>query len=183
MVRSHTGIQSRSERNHRVLNEYSRSYIKDTDDWEGYIKCYTFCYNTSHHTTLNTQYSPYEVIFGKTCKIPTELNKTTIDPIYNVENYAKEIKYRMQKVNKTVKEMLTKAKAQQKKYYDKNTNPIELKVRDKVLLINQSRHKLKPMFKGPYEVLELMESNVKILDMNTNEESIVHKNNIRKNFT
>lgn len=89
------------ERNHRVLNEYLRSFIQNTN--EDYLKYYTFCYNIAPHTSFNTLYSPFEVIFGKNCNLPLNLTKST----YNVDNYAKEIKYRMQKINNTVEELLS----------------------------------------------------------------------------
>lgn len=53
------------ERNHRVLNEYFRAYLKNQQSWEEYIKYYTFCFNTTPHTSFGFRYSPFELVFGK----------------------------------------------------------------------------------------------------------------------
>lgn len=168
------------ERNHRNLNEYLRSYIKDTTDWENYIKYYTFCYNVSPHAAFNDKYSPFEIIFGKNIDLPLALKSTTVDPIYNVDNYAREVKYRMQAVNKKVHELIIKNKITQKNTYDKKTRPIDLKLQDKVLLVDYTSHKLKPIYKGPYIITKIDNNNVELLNINNQKTLITHKNNIRK---
>lgn len=56
------------ERNHRVLNEYLRSYVNDElNNWDDYVKFYEFCYNTTPYST--TGYAPYELVYGKKVKL------------------------------------------------------------------------------------------------------------------
>lgn len=169
------------ERNHRVFNEYLRSFVQDVNDWECYLRYFTFCYNTTPHTSFDMRYSPFEIVFGKSCDLPHQLTSAKIDPVYNIDSYANEIKYKMQFTNKRVKELLEKAKHNQKYFYDKTAKPLQLHVNDKVLLIDHTRHKLNSIFKGPYIVLELSDNNnVKILDINSNKIITTHKDNLRK---
>lgn len=52
------------ERNHRVLNEYLRSYMTDSE-WDIHLKYFTHCYNISYNATLNHEYTPFELVFAK----------------------------------------------------------------------------------------------------------------------
>lgn len=54
------------ERNHRVLNEYLRSYLEESNsDWEANLKFFAYCYNTTPNTTLEFKYTPFELIYSK----------------------------------------------------------------------------------------------------------------------
>lgn len=169
------------ERTHRVFNEYLRSYLKEESDWETNMKYFTFCYNITPHTTFNYQYTPFELTFGKKLQEIEMLNQNVVDPIYNVEDLAKEIKFRLQTAQKRAAELIIKAKENNKKEYDKNTRSIEIQINDKVILVDGSRNKFDPYYTGPYVVKEIMDQNVEIIDINNNNKTkIVHKNNIRK---
>ena len=83
-----------AEKNHRTLNEYLRTYLDDrTDDWEDQLKSYIYCYNTTPSTAIDG-FTPFEMIFGKVAKPLESFGKHTIDPVYNIDNYCREAKYR-----------------------------------------------------------------------------------------
>lgn len=168
------------ERNHRVFNEYLRSYLSEQSQWETYLQYFTFCYNTTHHTSFNHQFTPYELVFAKNHNSVEVIMDNKIDPIYDVENFAKEAKYRLQTTNLLAKELLEKTKIRSKKQYDKTANPIDININDKVMLSNENRHKHDPLYKGPFIVTNINSPNVTITDPKTNQEKTVHKNNIRK---
>jgi transposase InsO family protein len=72
------------ERTHRVLVEYLRCYIlEDQTDWDKWIPCATFVFNTSPHSS--TGYTPHEILFGRKANIPGILQKETPDIRYNYE--------------------------------------------------------------------------------------------------
>lgn len=167
------------ERNHRVFNEYLRSYISNESDWEDYLKYYTFCYNTTPHTSFKHQYSPFEIIFGKKPFMPSEFYKTKIDPIYNIENYSKEVKFRFQNTHKKIKEILTKTKEKTKLLYDKQAKQLDLRINDKIMIIDNTRNKHDPIYIGPFVVIDIDNENVKIIN-DKNKEKTIHKNNVRK---
>lgn len=58
------------ERSHRTLNEYIMAYVSnETTDWEIYIKYFTFSYNITGSGAFSQQYSPCELVYGKTANI------------------------------------------------------------------------------------------------------------------
>lgn len=74
-----------------------------TQEWSSLIPYWCFSYNTSVHSS--TKFTPYELVFGKQCNIPSNLT-TSLDPIYNFDNYAVELKYRLQKSQIAMRKIL-----------------------------------------------------------------------------
>ena len=167
------------ERSHRTFNEYLRSYINDyKSDWDDWLAYFTYCYNTTPSVAIS-DYSPYQLIFGKTPVIYDCLKSDTVDPVYNVDDYHREVKFRLQVANKLARECLNKAKLKRKISYDVNANPNEkLSPGDLVLVRKQNRHKLDPLFKGPFTVKEVLNPNVCIKD-EIGKEDLVHKDNVK----
>lgn len=166
------------ERNHRVLNEYIRAYISENiQSWEEYLRYFTFCYNTSNNMALDGKYTPFELIFSRKSNLPPELLTGNVEPIYNVDNYVKEAKYRLQTAHEEASKILTKLKLRNKKIYDKNCKPLDLSINDLVLLQKQPYDKLKPIYDGPYTVKNIDGPNVII--ESKNKEKTVHKERLR----
>lgn len=163
------------ERNHRVLNAYLRSYlIENRDDWDVYAKYFTFCYNTTPNSALSHKFSPFELVFGHEANMPT--NKfEIIEPIYNVDNYVKELKFRLQTTHAKANQILNEYKQKMKIAYDKNSNELDVKVGDRIKIKNEAGHKLENIYRGPYTVIEVDDKNVKCTDTN-NKTIIAHKN-------
>ncbi|XP_067638314.1 retrovirus-related Pol polyprotein from transposon 412 isoform X1 [Eurosta solidaginis] len=107
------------ERNHRVFNEYLRAFLDDNfPEWDVYLKYFTFLHNKTPSTVFDNGFTPYELVFGRNVTLPNEVQKEQIDPIYIVENYAKEVKYRLQKTHKIAKDLINKHKIKNKDIYD-----------------------------------------------------------------
>lgn len=169
------------ERNHRVFNEYMRIYLDQAlENWDSYLDFYTFCYNTSKNTTNNFNYSPYEIIFGRESILPNELFSGVVDPIYDVENYSKELKYILQTVHQNTVELVKKMKIRSKQNYDNKAKPLgKLNVGEQVLLEVQPYHKFKNKYSGPHTFVEEKNSNATLKTID-NKFITVHKNRIRK---
>lgn len=146
------------------------------------MKYFSFCYNTTPHTSFEFNYTPFELTFGRSVNRLDciEDNTGKIDPIYNIDDYSKELKFRLQTAHKRANELLQKTKQLIKQTYDKHSNPIKIKINDKILLVDETRHKLDPIYKGPFIITQIIEPNVEILDINSNKRKTVHKNQIRK---
>lgn len=171
------------ERSHRTLNEYLRSYINnDRDDWEEYMKYFTYCYNTTPNTCFNCKFTPYELVLSKKPIIPDILCKNTIDPIYNIENFAKEAKFRLQLAHIEAKKYLDKSKKINKSYYDRQINQIELKINDMVLITSENKNKLEPIYTGPFKITKIDNTNVEVIDTKTKKTQKIHKNRIKLYF-
>lgn len=169
------------ERNHRVFNEYLRAYVNDQrDNWDEYLKCFTYCYNITPHSTFENKYSPFELVFSKSPIVQEFILTGKIDPVYNIDNYVKEAKFKLQVMHKKASEFLEISKAKNKLSYDKKVTNVKFNLNDSVLLRNEQRNKLEPLYSGPFVILEILESNVKLRNLKTNKEIVVHKNRIVK---
>lgn len=169
------------ERNHRTFNEYVRAYLSENNnDWDELLSYFTLCYNTTPHSSFNHRYSPFELVFGRIPNPPTFLSQTKIDPVYNFDSLAIQLKYKLQLAHKHAKVFLENSKIRNKINYDKSINPINLNINDKVLIVDETRNKHDPIYKGPYLIQQIDNCNVTILNPLNQKTKLVHKNNIRK---
>jgi RNase H-like domain found in reverse transcriptase/Reverse transcriptase (RNA-dependent DNA polymerase)/Integrase zinc binding domain/Retroviral aspartyl protease len=163
------------ERNHKCLNEFLRSYINSNkDDWDIWVLYFKFCYNT---TPTETSYSPFELTFGRQANLPMDIIKTNLQPVYNLENYAKEFKYRLKIAYDRAAKYLLDQKIKRKEVYDTKLNDVNFEIGDKVLLEAENRTKLEPVYLGPFEVIDLETVNVIIKGKNDKKQK-VHKNRL-----
>jgi hypothetical protein len=133
------------ERNHRVLNEYLRMYINDyIIDWDTWMKYFTYCYNTTPSTVHN--YCPFELVFAKKPNLPSDFLSSHIDPLYNVESYAKEVKYRLQTALARSNQYLQQIKHKRKTNHDKQARMFHVNPNDLVLVKSEVRQKFDPVF-------------------------------------
>lgn len=168
------------ENSHKLLGSYLRSFMVDGyANWDTWIRYYVFCYNNAVHSS--TGYTPHELVYGKSCLLPSNFRgrKTYIEPLYNYEDYAKELKYRLQKALSDARETLLKTKTQRKETFDKNTKQKPFKIGDKVMLKSENRKKLEPTFKGPYDIIDVGSNDVNCKIKIGNKIPVVHKNRLR----
>lgn len=164
------------ERIHRVINEYLRSYVNDNkSDWDEWTKYFTYCYNTTPSTVH--KYCPFELIFAKNPILPNEFTELRVNPLYNIDSYAKEVQYRLQMALCRANAYLQQNKAKQKTVFDASAKPLCISVGDWVVVRNEARHKLDPVYKGPFKVLDIVEPNCIIRD-NKGKSCLVHKNRL-----
>lgn len=169
------------ENTHKVLGAYLRAHVtKNHSDWDSWLQYYVFCYNTSIHS--ETGYTPHELVYGQNCILPSNLI-SSVEPMYNYEDYAKELKNKLQVVHSNAKEILIKKKTERKLKYDQNVKArdIDLAVGSLVLLKNETRKKLDPIYTGPYEVVSQDSVNCTIKYKGKN--TIVHKNRIKPYYS
>lgn len=172
------------ERNHRV-NEYLRTYLTDNDDWETHMKNFTFCYNISFHASINHSYTPYELVFGKTCNLPSELSGK-MDPVYNFDNYIRILKYFLQQTHQVVRELMEKTKNRNKELHDRNITQTPIETNDLILIKREPYDKHKPIYNGPFKVMEtdkrsniIYNDNGKRIKIHSNR-VILHRKNEKK---
>ena len=61
-----------TERFNRTLKEALTHFVNEAQtDWEKYLNYIAFAYNTAEHAT--TQFTPYELMYGRLPKIPIDL--------------------------------------------------------------------------------------------------------------
>jgi len=105
--------------------------------------------------------------------LPIQLNSVgNIDPLYNLDDYAKESKFRVELAHKRAKLMLDNNIIKQKIRYDLETG-------DKALLNNETGHKLDFSYTGPYTITELgARDNITILS-SKHKKKVVHKDRLK----
>lgn len=141
-----------------------------------YLNFFAFNYNISKNSTNNYQYSPYEIVYKRKPLELSEVLNGNVEPNYDIENYVKEAKQKMQIVHKNTIEILNKTKHQNKAYYDKNANPLDICVGQSVRIKKEPYDKFKLIYSEPYEVVEVNEPNV-TLKVN-NKLVTIHKNRV-----
>ncbi|KAH9643789.1 hypothetical protein HF086_002287 [Spodoptera exigua] len=160
------------ENTHKHLNSFLRIQTDNhPETWSTWLPFWSFCYNTSVHSA--TKYSPYELVFGKKCSLPSNLTNR-VDPLYNIDYYPFELKFRLQKSQKDARDNLLKSKLIQKERYDRNINPIVYHPDDLILVKNNMCNKLDNVYSGPYKVVSDESPNVKIIK--NGKIDVIHKN-------
>lgn len=168
------------ERNHRTFNEYLRIYLPSSGPtWDEFLKYFIFTYNTTPNVSFDLKYSPYELVFSKTPCVLDILKTNIIDPVYNIDNFAIETKFRLQLAHAHAQDLLLKSKLRNKVYYDKNADPMMVKPGDEVLIINDGRRKFDPIHKGPFIVEKVEEHNVVVKNPKSQKTKVIHKNRLR----
>ncbi|KAL4153144.1 hypothetical protein QTP88_000977 [Uroleucon formosanum] len=149
------------ERAHKVIKEMLRHTIDNhAQNWCEHLPFVTFAYNSAVHKSTNFQ--PYELLYGNPVELPSPLQRRT-EPCYTYDNYAYEMKQKMQNAYGLARELLIKTKHKTKEYYDREQNEQNIHVGDKVLILDHTRkHKLTPIWVGPYPVIKVLEYNIKI---------------------
>jgi Integrase core domain len=166
------------ERNHKVLNEFLREYVnEEKDNWDEFVKFYEFAYNTTPHTIHN--YTPFELVFARQAFLPIDMRNDRIDPVYNIEDYANEARFKLQKAFKRAKDLLKKAKENTKLTYDKSAEYSKIKIGDKVALENMNRRKLDKPYISNYIIEEIEYPNSIIRNLDNNKITKVHNNRLK----
>ena len=161
------------ERNHRVMNEYMLNFVDDLE-WDKWIPYYTFAYNTTPHVSNN--YSPFELVYGKLPTLPTD-KLCTKNKIYNLDNYANELKIRLSRALHNARHFIELAKQKSKNEYDKTMNSSSFCVGDLVLVRLESRKKNQSPYIGPFEIIKVQGVNsiLKVKD----KEKLYHNNSLK----
>lgn len=160
------------ERNHRIFNEYLRAYA-DNDSWDVQLRYFTYCFNISFNGSLNNEFTPFELVFGRRANDIASLNEP-IQRIYNHENYISILKYTLQLAHQKAREFIIRNKMKNKKYYDEKINTLNIQVNDKILIKNEPYNKFNPLYSGPYKVIQIENQNL-IIEKD-NKPYKIHKN-------
>ncbi|KAJ8708901.1 hypothetical protein PYW07_013505 [Mythimna separata] len=158
---------------HKTLGAYLRIQTNNNpSSWSSWIPYWCFSYNTTVNTV--TKYKPYELVFGKICMLPSNLQGESVEPLYNFDDYPLEFKYRLQRAQNDAKENLIASKLARKHCYDKNLNSITYKEGDLILVKNEIGNKLECIYNGPFEVVKDESPNVIV--KYKNKIDVIHKN-------
>lgn len=113
------------------------------------------------NSSFDEKFPPYELVFGKPVN-RIEFIGQGITPWYNTEDYAKEIKHKLQLSHERARQLLEKSKIRNKVQYDRKTKPINVDIGSSVPLKKEPYDKNTNIYTGPYIIEEIMDPNKKI---------------------
>ena len=148
-------------------------------NWNEQLSKITFSYNTTRHTT--TRFTPFEMMFGRLCKLPFDLPKKTT--IVEPNQYVKELQEYLTSINHIARTSIEQMQMKSKQRYNAHrTN--ELYSIGQFIYVRKVgfNHKLNPKYVGPYQIIQQLNDSVYRVQnpMNLNDIINVHINRIRR---
>jgi len=155
------------ERKNNTLITRIRMYIAENHlDWDEHLPYAV--YSTNIHVNETTQHSPFELVYGRSPKLPADSTLTFQKSVYqDIDDYAANIKQHFAESLTHIQNKLQQNQSKYKETYDKKTHNIEYKIGDLVLKENQSikkglAQKFQPLFNGPYTIRKIKYPNITI---------------------
>ena len=148
-------------------------------EWPDIMKEVSFVFNSTKNSS--TKMSPQEVMYGVTLRAPQSVTVSDPAPYVCPEDYVEETRDAQSGIFRRVDGNSTEAKSKSKEYYDRSkVDPVERQINagDRVMLRNEERSGLDPLFRGPFVVTKTAGSNV-FLRINDSERC-VHMNRVKK---
>ena len=128
--------------------------IDKPKEWDVYLPMLLFAYRNAIHQTTN--YSPFELMFGRKANSPLDNFKNTIldndDIEYNTEEYIEDLKSQLGYVNKIANENLKMSGQKQREIKNKHRYLRTLKPNDLVLVFSPTPTNSNKEWHGPYTV-------------------------------
>lgn len=165
------------ERSHQVLWEYLKQFAKK-DNWDEYLRLATFSCNTSVHE--GTQYTPYELVFGKIAETPSDDPARIIESNETYSHYLTTLFDKLRDTQEIARENLRTAKIRSKKYYDRKARPCKFKIGDRVYLLREPiKNKLDGQYTGPHRIIEVLYNHNVKLEVSRGRHRVVHTDKIK----
>ena len=109
------------ERMHHSLTEWLKNYISRIKNWDGWLECACFSYNTSIYE--GTKLTPFKCVFGRIARVPSGRSKIDEDHTETYRDYLTRLKGRLIEIKLLARENLGQVKIFSKEYYDARANP------------------------------------------------------------
>lgn len=125
----------------------------EPDSWHNLLHYATFSYNNTINST--TGHSPHSLVFGFDVEIPDNIYKSP--PSYYYDSYKHELQNKLKNAREIAKKLIQEKKIVNKKYYDRNSNVLDIKINDLVLKRNDvKKSKFENPYSGPYRVEKII---------------------------
>lgn len=148
------------------------------NNWDEFLPAVTFAYNTGIHRT--TQYSPYELLFGRRARLPIQTHPSTFS-FPHPNDYFAHLTKCLKIYSKYATENILHQQSQSKLRYDVNRCDSPLSIGAKVLVkIHGLQGKLNPKFSSTtHTVIHSKHPTYVVRNDHTAVESTIHISNLR----
>ena len=168
-----------AERAVRLIVNYLRKYLNDTNDWIGHLANMQLAFNTT--TKRPTNYTPFETVFGFPPNVPLLSNNDK--PNYS-GNVQVELSRNLAKIQEQILlQQPTYFKAM-KNQYDKRIMHHDIRINDLVYIIRphkgQQFQKFQKLYEGIYRVTNISHNfTVSLIHIHTGKTKVMHVNNLK----
>ena len=175
------------ERTNRTIEEILAKYVGEHHNtWSDYLPLVIMAYRSSFHSVTN--YSPFYLLFGRSCALPTDCMYQTIQTkIYpTLSDYVGYLKDELQTCHELVRESMDVEQERQKTYYDRSKFGPQYEVGDLVMAFNPTMKtdqtkKFKSFYIGPQVLREIINDlNFVIEDVKTKKQPKVHYGRLKR---
>ena len=150
------------ERCHATMKQMLRRMCAERPkDWDKYLPALLFAIREVPQESL--WFSPFELLYGRSVRGPMAIlrelwsREVNDEQVLSTYQYVIELRERLEQTCQLVRDNLKKVQFKQKTYYDKGARSRKFDVGDKVLLLLPTEsNKLLLQWKGPYEVVEIV---------------------------
>ena len=147
---------------HMTLKQMLRRMCAERQkDWDKYLPALLFAIREVLQESLG--FSPFELLYGRNVKGPMTIlrelwsGEAPDEQVLSTYQYIFELRDRFEQTCNLAHENIKKVQIKQKAYYDKRARSRKFDVGDKVLLLLPTdSNKLLLQWKGPYEVVEVV---------------------------
>jgi hypothetical protein len=151
---------------------------RENNNWDEFLSPVVFAYNTGTHST--TQYSPFELQFGREPRLPSDRPPTNY-VFYKPNDYYGQLQKSLRIIHQYARVTINSKQSAYKHQYDKNRKNPHYQINDYVLIkLHSTRSKLDPRYSiNPKVVVKAQHPIYWVQDKLTEEISHVHVNDIR----
>ena len=150
------------ERFHATLKQMLRRMCAERPkEWDKYLPALLFAIREVPQESLG--FAPFELLYGRSVRGPMAIlrelwaSEINDEQVLSTYQYVIELRERLEQTCKLARENLGKMQVKQKVYYDKRARSRKFGVGDKVLLLLPTdSNKLLLQWKGPYDVVEVV---------------------------
>ena len=152
----HPGANGVVEKMHANLINILKSICQDNrSNWSKWLPSATHAYNTAFHRVIKD--TPYFLMFLRDAKVPFETLEKEIPPLYNPEDYKREVLKTSKLIYETCQYFLEEGRLENERK-NPRSKKLNVEVGDRVYLRNIPKvgepKKLQPLYEGPYRVIK-----------------------------
>ena len=180
-VTYHPASNGLVERANRKVLEVLRPAVSGLlENWEDWLPQVAASINGS--PCESTGQTPHFIVFGMEKRLPYDLLSSPQNPVYNVDDYAKQQLRVFSNIHQQVQNRLRESKAAMSSQQHRRSSPVTLKVGDTVMMkVPERNSKLSPNFVGPRLVVrEVSQNKFELLDPVLNTLDVVHVDRLKK---